>query len=671
MSAVNPVPGEIVDGYRFNGGDPASEASWTQVDEFASLQPGQVVDDYEYLGGDPADQASWRQPTPSNPLMDVLGSGFTRGLTGTADVLSSPVTMGLQAAGLPISDQPLTALATRAGLVREPVTPVQERLQAIGGALGGAVIPGALPLGMAARGAGMAAPAVRAAAAAPATFAGTEAAGALAAGMGAELGRAQGGEPGALLGGIAGGLAMPGIVAGARGGLRGAARGREALAENLAAFERAGVRPTAGQVTQNPVQMMLEKAMAVTPGGYLARRRVLADQTEQAANRVQAMIGELGGAADPTQAGTALSRGVEGFVESFKRRAGEMYSQADELIPAETTSNLSRFRQTIDEIVGRAPETAALRRSVASDRIGRIASALEETPGEVPYAAMREFRTALGDMLAGGGLVADAPRGQLKRLYGALAEDMSDALADNPQALRAQRRADRFYRAGLGRVEDVLQPLVGTNRKTVEQVFSSLEGLYRSPSALAKVKRSVKPQQWKQVAGLAIDKLGRATPGRQSAEGDVFSFQTFLTNWNRMPKSAKRHLFGTRHTNDLNAMAKTADLIAREAEVIPNPSGTAAATMAGALLMSPWTSAGVMPTIGGTVGTYGAMRLLNSRPFMAWLAQSTRLPVAQMPAHVERLASVAAQVDPDERSAIQDYLDAIMAETGVDTLGGP
>ena len=67
-----PTVGEVVDGYRFLGGNPANRSSWEKV----ALPPpkvGEVIDGYRFKGGAPSDRASWervgREPTylPEKP----------------------------------------------------------------------------------------------------------------------------------------------------------------------------------------------------------------------------------------------------------------------------------------------------------------------------------------------------------------------------------------------------------------------------------------------------------------------------------------------------------------------------------------------------------------------------------------------------------------------------
>jgi len=100
-----PTVGEVVDGYRFLGGNPANRSSWEKV----ALPPpkiGDVVDGYRFKGGTPSDRASWeivgREPTylPEKPesesvfrqVADVplsIAKGATQGVRMIADAFGA------------------------------------------------------------------------------------------------------------------------------------------------------------------------------------------------------------------------------------------------------------------------------------------------------------------------------------------------------------------------------------------------------------------------------------------------------------------------------------------------------------------------------------------------------------------------------------------------------
>jgi len=88
MAEPVPQPGAVLDGYRFNGGDPSRPESWQKLP-----QPGDVQDGYEFKGGDPGKPESW-QPLPQGRgamrTVDDVGRSLARGASfGWADEIAA------------------------------------------------------------------------------------------------------------------------------------------------------------------------------------------------------------------------------------------------------------------------------------------------------------------------------------------------------------------------------------------------------------------------------------------------------------------------------------------------------------------------------------------------------------------------------------------------------
>src|SRR5690242_7197406 len=67
-----PAPriGEVIDGYRFTGGDPSQQSSWEAFDN--TPRAGDIIDGFRFTGGDPKSRDSWEDPnTLVNRVADV------------------------------------------------------------------------------------------------------------------------------------------------------------------------------------------------------------------------------------------------------------------------------------------------------------------------------------------------------------------------------------------------------------------------------------------------------------------------------------------------------------------------------------------------------------------------------------------------------------------------
>ena len=174
-------------------------------------------------------------------------------------------------------------------------------------------------------------------------------------------------------------------------------------------------------------------------------------------------------------------------------------------------------------------------------------------------------------------------------------------------------------------------------------------------TTLRKVMQSLDGQAQRDLAATTLRRLGKANPSAQDELGEVFSPETYLTNWSRMAPEAKRALFdrfGPSFSRDMDAIAASAARVRAGNQTLPNPSGSAVVagqtTAFGALAYGAMT---MNPTaIGGAAGglalaNLGARALTNPKA-VKWLAQTTRLPAAALPSQIAALASMAKE-DPE------------------------
>ena len=116
---MTPLTGEIIDGYRFLGGDPGDEKSWEKFDNVP--RRGDILDGFRFIGGDPGSQDSWR---PKNePFKSALAEeapafdyapvaapeeqmAAAQPEVGLAEARRPSVTEALPA-GAPVSERPL------------------------------------------------------------------------------------------------------------------------------------------------------------------------------------------------------------------------------------------------------------------------------------------------------------------------------------------------------------------------------------------------------------------------------------------------------------------------------------------------------------------------------------------------------------------------------------
>lgn len=415
--------------------------------------------------------------------------------------------------------------------------------------------------------------------------------------------REEGGGAGAqlaagLVGGLTPGLAPAITSASVRGAIRGGAAGQQRMAENIKAFDASGTSPTLGQATGGRAARAAESLLAKTPGGAGTIARKAEKQIEDMSVAVQKLSDELAPGANATRAGEAIAKGIRVFRDGFKITQNKLYNTLDKHIAADTPIQVTGTQQalkTLNADIPGAPNISeffknakikGIDRALQADLDAAAASAADGN-GALPYEAIKKLRTLVGNEIADNSLVSDVPRSKWTALYGALSDDLGVAAKNaGPQAEQAWQRANQFTKSQLARLEEVSTIVA---RDTPEKIFlGAISGTAEGDTVVKRVISMIPKSQRREVAAAVLQRMGRATPGQQNAEGNAFSSETFLTNLSKLSEPARKTLFGRTDVEGIEAQlgqfAKVAESRRDGGRVFANPSGTApaAAQMVGA-----------------------------------------------------------------------------------------
>lgn len=574
-----------------------------------------------------------REAAKPTGAMD-FATGFNSGLAQTVDnYAANPIAYLLNQVGIPVPADSTQAIFGSLGLT----VPDNGFLGRVGQEVGAGLPIAAATMGMGA----------------PASYAAGELASTLAGGTGAAIAeRLYPGNAVAEVAGQAIGGAAPGLMG---AGLKAAMSAPEA-AQNMAAFDAAGVTPTAGQVTGNAGTQVMEGMLRGAPGSTHVMAGVAEDQARQMGGTVDDIATRLGGTTDEL-AGRAVEKGIGNFVATKQKTVSRLWGKLDQFIAPDTPVPLSNTKAALAELSGSGKLTEAF----TSPTITKAVQAVDGVSA-TPYQELRDLRSYIGARLGDPQLMSDIPRSELKRLYGALTQDIKEAAAANG-GLEAFERASRFTRAMHDRVDSTLEPLL--RRTTPEKLFSAVRN--GDASSLRSLSRSLKDgKTWRVVAGSVIKELGTAKAGQQNAAGDVFSPETFLTQFNKLGPEVRKELFGRLgpdYEKNLDAIAKAAELMRGNSRVMANPSGsavlgsnlTALGVGAGALASGNLGLAG--PIFAGMAASNGAAHLFTSPKFVRWLSTATRAPVEQLPSLTGRLLDTLSDESEEIKGAAAELVE--------------
>ncbi|BAQ89174.1 hypothetical protein [uncultured Mediterranean phage uvMED] len=493
--------------------------------------------------------------------------------------------------------------------------------------------------------------------------------------------------------GTGGQLITPPIIRGAKNIVVGGAKGAEKTLKRLRDFGNAGVSPSLGQATLNQGVQTVEIFLGNIPGssGKIANFGAKAqDDLGKFSTKIASKLINQSTPATSVRAGQQIKLGItdqglsgqSSFVGRFKSRSNQLFGEIDNFIPGQTnvplTNTINTLKQQVSPIQGAERTSEVFKNKFLNEVFENLTKDMGEK-NALPYEAIKQLRSKIGNKLSDMSLIADVDKAQLKLVYGALSEDMKAlARTKGTKAFNAYTRANKYYQSGIKRIEDFLEPIsrvADPDRLTSILLNTGKEGATR----INAIKKSLTDDQYKVFVSSVVERLGRIRPSQgiaDEAAGEViegsgrFSSETFLTNWNALSPNAKNVLFSGKGMNDikinLDTIARISSVIRESGKTFRNPSGTADRLIGQGIIFG-----GAGTAISGNpafllsvplivAGSSQAAKLMTNPAFIKWMAKGVDIAgnkgfdgVAE---HIGRLGVVMANSDSETRQHIQNSL---------------
>ena len=446
-------------------------------------------------------------------------------------------------------------------------------------------------------------------------------------------------------------------------------------AKQLAAkFRSLRIDPPAGAVSSSNTVATLEQALGASPFSSDVVQKQATRVLEQITQAAKNTVAKIGTPVSKAEAGSVIRTAASNAAGRFKATQNAAYEKAFDLIGKDAPVALDAvraLRESLENQLNEAP--GSLQRSLgqAINTLKTIEMDATESAvsGTIPFSALRQIRTAIGKdldepLLAGS---TGSQNAAMRQVYGALTEDMSAvAKLAGPEARKALEVADRYTRAWMNTAGVTLNKIGKFD--TDEQAYNfAMSRLGDGGTNLQRLRNQFEPEEWDTVAASVLEKIGLARPGAQDATGDVFSVNTFLTNWSKMSAEAKNALFGGKRYAEMREGLDTLVDVAsslKGVEKLANTSNTGRVlitylTLTGAgtglAEMGAGQGAGALSAflVGGLTSRYSA-KLITSPKFINWLTTPVTNPNG-IGAHFGRLTAIAAE-DPALKEPIAAFL---------------
>ena len=361
-----------------------------------------------------------------------------------------------------------------------------------------------------------------------------------------------------------------------------------------------GITPALGMTGKVPAMVAAGLEKVPFTGGIIARDASRAvGEVETAFQRA---VGKLGRVSNPEGAGRKLQAGLEGFVQRGKTKANELYASVANHIPESTRIKTPETVAAIQDALAPFADNPEIAKQLGLNKWAAIASDMEQG---LSWRAAMDMRSSIGESIGKiNGALADMDQGKLKLVYGKLTNDLDAAAkAAGPEAYSAWTRANKYYKGLATRVERSLDQTI--TAKSPERAFEAFVNATKADRAtsditrLRKIRASLSRDDWNDISASIVERLGRSRPGQQNAAGDAFSPTTFLTEWSKMDKEAKRILLPEPVRVELEKLAAVSERV-KSGNLERNASNTGTAVLQGAAgasaINAPMTTAAALGT---------------------------------------------------------------------------
>ena len=458
--------------------------------------------------------------------------------------------------------------------------------------------------------------------------------------------------------------------------------------EAVKMMEDVGItNPTAGQVTANPLIQMTEKALAAMP----MSTKIMQDNARQTLDEITRFAATLtyryGGARTYQQASEGLLEAASAANKRFIAEQDSLYRAVDDFIDPSMKSNGVAISGFVNRYIASA-ETNALKKTYAPAMEAAANLLKDKAEGKLTYSVLRDFRSSLGADLADPkyrGAMTGADR-KLDELYGIITQELDEIVKKaGPEAQEAYKAANNFTREklkpGAGNIAFVREVINKGKKDATDALDFALSKKGKGGMRLQKLKDEFSPEEWEILSGHMIGELGLPTYARRGAtkikEGAIdatevlaesnYSPQTFITNYNKLSEEAKQVLFGSDKElfTSLNSFTEVLERIAKDAEAMSNPSGTA--RLYGAMGMFSPSAIGMAVEAVGKGGAFydagflsiaaapGMAKLMTNPRFVNWLGEGIEKAAYDpntLGQHVRRLVQIY-QMEPGIRDQVQ------------------
>jgi len=404
-------------------------------------------------------------------------------------------------------------------------------------------------------------------------------------------------------------------------------------------------------------------------GGPIVQRN-MRGVTDQIGDRVDS-LGAGGTAMQDNVAGNLIEGASRRFIDRSGKAVGRMYDRAVQQSQG-VAINPANASGSVDNAIARLSQTPETNRA----EIAYLEGLKSDLSRPLGVEALRDLRTTLRKRISKGELVFGQNEARVLGIMDDLSTDIEAGLrqAGRGRAADLFRRADDLYRQRADFIENGIQKLIGRRNaglspERIAANFRAMASPKGDEANFARVLQTMTPDERADVTATFAEALGKNNNGE-------FTVDQFITQAEKMPAAARRHLFGdegAESISNLVALSKAWKAVPRNTSRtgVSNDYRSEYKTWllnlilgggAGVLTSSGMTGVGAAAT---GIAVKSGRDILTARALMSpkitrWIRQTPRTADPRaIDTHFRRLGAIAAQ-EPALAGEIQAIQQRIM-----------
>lgn len=279
---------------------------------------------------------------------------------------------------------------------------------------------------------------------------------------------------------------------------------KSALPETAKAFEEQGIKPPVSAVTKSPFIKGVEALAAKGPFG-----QTIIDTVNTALNQIQDKTSAIVRSLTPEKIisdenlGKTIQEGLDQYETNFKATSNKIYDEFNKQV-GNPKAIVDKTLEVGREVVNQQTKSNY---GGVDPKILKMVEKFNQAPGADRFENLKATRTAVGEALA-----KDPQNAGLKRIYGALSQDMDATVKQVDKGLGAELdKVNEAYATGKSKIESNIAQSI--EKSNPERIANNLVKR-NSADTLKQVKEMIGPERFAEISktymrGLMEDSVTR------------------------------------------------------------------------------------------------------------------------------------------------------------------